>query len=216
VQSAVPGRSRDDAVDGWPGAFAAAVLVCTSPRATIRTIVATEPRRHVVPLVLMTGLAGLFAPERPQLFSPVGLVLVLLLAVPTVWIFGRIFASVGRFLGGTGDAVAVRAGMAWSGVPAILAFLVRLALLLVVGREALLDGFGARVTGLFNGFIGLWVWALDVIMLSEVHRFSLGRALLTTFLGSLVFALPVVLLVAIGVASAMLGLDVAPGLLRLN
>jgi hypothetical protein len=198
--------AREERVNAtWPGALAAAVLVCTRPRATIRAIVDSDPRRYVVPLVLLAALLGSVGPGRPRPWGTPVAVLLSAVAVPVVYGLGWTFAVVGRWLGGRGDAAAVRAALAWSQVPAIFAFLVRLALLVAFGPEALEAGFLARVVQEFTHLATLWVWGLGIVTVAEVHRFSLVRAFVTTCLGSLVFALPVALAIAVATAVAMLG-----------
>lgn len=199
--------------DSWPGTLAAVVHVCTRPRETIRAIVDSRPRRHVVPLVLLAGWASVLGPGVPQPWGVAGDVVFPLLGVPVVWGLGWAYAWVGRLLGGTGDAVAVRAALAWSGVPAILAFVVYVVLVAVAGADAAGDGFVGRVAERFTALAGLWVWLLGVIMLAEVHRFSLARALATSVLGSIAFTVPVVLLLALAVVVGILFFDLAPRVL---
>ena len=197
-----------EADDRWPGTLAAAVLVCTSPRATIRAIVASAPRRHVVPLLLLAGFAGVLGPDRAQPFGVAGAVLLPFAAVPVVWGLGCAMAWVGRRLGGRADAVAVRAVLAWSGVPAILALGVRLVLVAALGAEAVADGFVARWNEVFAGLVGIWVWGLNLVLLAEVNGFSLVRAFATSLLGSLAFALPIVLVVTAALLLAAFGVEV--------
>jgi hypothetical protein len=163
----------------------------------MRAILDSDPRRHVIPLLLLSGLAASVAPQPYQPWGIVGAIALAVVGVPIVWVIALAFAWSGRLLGGTGDAVAVRAAIAWARMPAILAAILRLALLATFGRDALDDGFLGGVASRFLDLADLWVLALGLITLAEAHRFSVIRAFGASVLGSLLFVLPLAIAVLI-------------------
>jgi len=60
----------------------------------------------------------------------------------------------------------------------------------------------------FAGLVGIWVWGLNLVLLAEVNGFSLVRAFATSLLGSLAFALPIVLVVTAALLLAAFGVEV--------
>jgi len=111
----------------------------------------------------------------------------------------------GRALGGVGNALTLRAALAWSGVPQICLYAVTLLTLAGTGIwQALVPsmpapngsvGAAANPFTLMNGveaIISIWSFILMLQCVGEVHRFSAWRAM-----GA--FALPGVILGAIAI-----------------
>lgn len=171
------------------------------PRATIRAIVDTDPRRFVIGLAWFGGaLAGLNSqvmlasvdlpsnlPHLPR-FGPFGIAMVALfsglLSVASVYGLGALYRWAGAILGGTATAVEVRAAMVWAQVPELY--------LMVVVILATVLGFNTPTvppsTSLFSvveSIVGVWVFVISLKCLGEVHRFSAWRALGAILLGIL-------------------------------
>jgi hypothetical protein len=168
----------------------------------MRAIIDSDPRRHVVPLVLLSGLAGGLGPDHPA-WGILGTIALAVAGLPVVWMLGFVLARAGRLLGGTGDAVAVRAAIAWAGVPGILGTLVWLTVVAAFGRATLADEFAGRVAVRFSRLADVWVMVLGLVTLAEAHRFSVVRAFGTTVLGTLVLVVPLVIAVLIVVSTGL-------------
>jgi len=115
----------------------------------------------------------------------------------------------GRALGGVGNAITVRAALAWSGVPQICLSVVTLLMTVGSGISQTLmpsmpaangsAGAAASPFTLMNGLeaiISVWSFILMLQCVGEVHRFSAWRAL-----GA--FVLPGVILSAIAILIKM-------------
>jgi Yip1 domain len=174
------------------------------PRATIRAIVDTDPRKFVLGLAWFAGaLAGLNSqvmlatadlpsnfPHLPH-FGPFGVAMVAmfsgLLSVASIYGLGALYRWAGAILGGTATAAEVRAAIVWSQVPELY--------LMVVIIIATVLGFNTPTippsTSLFSiveSVVGIWVFVISLKCLGEVHHFSAWRALGAILLGVLAMA----------------------------
>lgn len=186
--------SDDVWVDSW-------FSIWYRPRATIRAIVDTDPRKFVFGLAWFGGaLAGLNShvmlasvdlpsnlPHLPR-FGPFGIAMVALfsglLSAASVYGLGALYRWAGAILGGTATAVEVRAAIVWAQVPEFY--------LMVVIIIATVLGFNTPTvppsTSLFSvveSIVGIWVFVISLKCLGEVHRFSAWRALGAILLGVL-------------------------------
>lgn len=192
------------------------LTIWVRPRATMRRILDADPRRRVIALMLAAAVVGALniatEPSIPALLHvPAGALLAAALVVLPAWaivglyLFGFLLAVTGRWLEGTGDAVAVRGALGWSRVPLIWGGL------LIVPRFVLFGGLGGDPAALvespgaalLQGSLGtlefvLVIWAFVVMLkcLAEAHRFSAWRALgaliLSSMIVSALFLAPVV------------------------
>jgi len=167
-----PEAAREDMTSGatpW-------VLICTQPRATIRALVDAGPGGAIVPVLgALGGLAGAFMergiPSTPRLIlAPVaGLVL--------LYVNAALLRLTGSWLDGRATTPEVRAALAWSQVPTILAFACKLPVIAVLGPELFAEGFAADVWAIFAILVSSWVSVLTLSCVAEVHRVSLWRGL---------------------------------------
>ncbi len=184
------------------------------PRATIRAIVDTDPRKFVLGLAWFAGaLAGLNSqvmlatvdlpsnlPHFPR-FGSFGIAFIALfsglLSVAGVYGLGALYRWAGAILGGTATSVEVRAAIVWSQVPELY--------LMVVVIIATVLGFNTPTvppsTSLFSiveSIVGFWVFVISLKCLGEVHHFSAWRAL-----GAILLGVLAMFGIAIGVIAAI-------------
>ena len=192
---------QKSAFPDWPWA-----TILFQPRKTIRAIVDSDPRRHVIPLMIAAGIAqGLANAGEERLGASLGLAAVLLLAVIlgalgglAAWaIGGAIYTWTGNLLGGEAERDDVRAAMAWSAVPLILSLILLLPMLALYGNE-LFTAQTPRIDanplpfvlyGLVETGLALWWYFLFWKCYAEVCDLSLGRAFVAAILPSLVLML---------------------------
>jgi hypothetical protein len=207
------------------------VHIWTRPRAVVRSIVRTDPLRGSWFLPLLSGLLqgiffGLVAAARAEeqfgfnhaLVLPFGLALGVVFAPLLSVLFLNLNALLvqwtGEWLGGRGDFVTVRAGLAWALVPGVWAALLWLPRLALLGGQAFLTEplnlEGDIATGAFLTFLGLCqivigVWACAILCkcIGEAHGFSAWRGLWAQVLALLIPAIAVGLLAAAGLAIFM-------------
>ena len=179
--------------------------VLIRPAETMRDVLAGE-RRYVLPLAILASISA-YLSDRPPL-RPLLLLFNIAVFVAVFYIVAAIVDYAGKFLGGTGTARDVRAGVAWGLVPIICAIAYRLPLALLRPQSMLVDvgdgGFrfrDASTGGCAIAIIGLaaelivigWTLFVATHTVAEAHRFSWPRGLGTIAIAAVV---PVIVVLA--------------------
>ena len=192
--------------DGAGDSITPYLAIWTAPRATIRRIVDTDPKRNVIVLAAIGPAISTLASQWSAAFTnnanlsvlwplwvPVYVALSAAFGVISLYIGGAIWRWSGSLLGGVASSVEVRAAMAWSQVPGISAAIVLLiAVLLGVqiphptpGTLTQIDPEFYKVV-VIEGVLGIWGLVLSLKCIGEVHRFSAWRALAAILIPSLI------------------------------
>jgi hypothetical protein len=196
------------------------LTIWADPRATIRKIVATNPRRGVHATAVLTGALGflalsLFGRARMSLLFPPGVVLIgtivaAPLAVALVYAETLICLLSGWARGGNGAMVQVRAAVAWSWTPLVWISLIAIATLRFArvfrvvfesGRIALIYTPAGRFLAAATGILFAWSFFIGAKCLAEVHGFSVwkgAQAKLITVAVMLTGTLAAICLIAVG------------------
>jgi Yip1 domain len=205
------------------------IAIWMSPRETIREIVDRDPTYRVI---MLGALAGALTTLNSMLaatlgFTPIPLPASLVPFLPILTFaspfLGAAFGILGlyttalvmdwsgRALGGVGNALTVRAAVAWSGVPQICLSIVTLLILLGAGVwQALVPSMPApnvsveaaanpfTLTNGVEAIISIWSFILMLLCVGEVHRFSAWRTLSAFLLpGVILGAIAIVLKIAL-------------------
>jgi len=205
------------------GSITSFVTIWSSPRATIRRIVDTDPTRNVIALAAVGPAIGALAGQWSKalgnaanlsvlwpVWVAVSVAIQAALGVLMLFVMGAVFKWSGSLLGGVASRVEVRAALAWSQVPAIAAEIVLLiAVLMGVPMPHADPGTLPQIDPAFykvmvvEGLLGIWGLVVSLKCMGEVHRFSAWRALVAILIP------PLIALVAIGfivfVASRLTG-----------
>ncbi|HVN27787.1 MAG TPA: YIP1 family protein [Candidatus Binataceae bacterium] len=175
--------------------------IWTRPRATIRRIVDTDVRYQVTFLAILSGaliwLERRWSNPSPAAAFPILVVIAVsvgaLFGLLELYINGILFKWAGAALGGVGTYAEVRAALAWSRVPIIVAVAIGV-LAILLGAHGPTLGSGAADSSasvtLLHAVLVLWGFVVMLKCIGEVHRFSAWRAL-----GSMLLLLAVVLFV---------------------
>ena len=163
------------------------MTIWLSPRRTIDGVLATRPRHLVWSLASLGAIASFY----DQLLS-LGLTSQLLdwrillgfvvasaaFGVASLYLGALVLSWIGKLLDGSASALELRAVLAWSTVPTIVAptiILVLLAVLRVSAGESVHEGVG------FSGLLfaifticGFWSLTIQLFMLSRTERFGIG------------------------------------------
>jgi len=186
--------------------------IWTRPRATIRRIVETDVRYQVTFLAILSGaliwLERRWSNPSPAAAFPILVVIAViigaLLGIVELYINGILLKWAGAALGGVGTYAEVRAALAWSRVPVIVAMSIGiLAILLGTHGPQLggaVSGSGASVT-LLHAVLVLWGFVVMLKCLGEVHRFSAWRALGAMLL--LIFSIMLVVIAVVVIFGGM-------------
>ena len=199
-----------DAGDIWVEAWLA---IWVRPRATMRRIVDTDPRKFAVGIAFVAGAlamlnirSGMFGAPMPRMhlrmppIGPFSLALTALfmggVSVALLYAFGALYRWSGAMLGGTADAVKVRAALAWSQVPGIYLTIVGI----IAAALGTVPAASARSSthsplALLDGGVAIWAFVISLKCLGEAHGFSAWRAL-----GAILLGLLAILIVVFGVA----------------
>jgi len=177
--------------------------IWTRPRATIRRIVDTDVRYQVTFLAILSGaliwLERRWSNPSPAAAFPILVVIAVsvgaLFGLLELYINGILFKWAGAALGGVGTYAEVRAALAWSRVPIIVAVAIGV-LAILLGAHGPTLGSGAADSSasvtLLHAVLVLWGFVVMLKCIGEVHRFSAWRAL-----GSMLLLLAVVLFVVL-------------------
>jgi hypothetical protein len=163
--------------------------IWTRPRATIRRIVDIDVGYQVTFLAILSG-ALIWLERRwsnPSTAAAFPMLVVFAVIVGAVagiielYVNGALLKWAGSALGGVGSYAEVRAALAWSRVPIIVAVSIGvLAILLGTGSPMLGDeDFSSPGTSILfvHGALVLWGFVVMLKCIGEVHRFSVWRAL---------------------------------------
>ena len=182
------------------------------PRATIRRIVDSDPTRNVLALaaigpainsLISQWSAVINGTAHPSVLWPLwvafSVAIQAVFGILFLYIFGAVFRWSGSLLGGTATSMEVRAALAWSQVPAIVAEIILLFALFAgvpmpkvfPGRLPLIDPAFYKVM-VVEGALGIWGFIVSLKCVGEVHRFSAWRAFLAILIP------PIILLVVLG------------------
>jgi hypothetical protein len=199
------------------------------PRATMRQILDTNPGRLVHVLAILGGVVEVMRAHLPS--PPFALDLGPMIALKAIlgaiagifalYLWSILLWMTGRWLGGQGGFVAVRAAVAWSNVPLIWTTLLWLPLLAYLGVEAfnfdpqtILEEPAGLLLMIPLGLMALaaGIWWLVILMkcLGEAHRFSAWHAFGASLIACIIFAIPVIMLVV--AAASIIGLAGLSGL----
>lgn len=195
------------------------VTIWTSPRATIRRIVDTDPRRQAVFVMWLAGMLSAlnstlvaYADRVPGPFSEpnplLSAVLVILggfVSILMLYVFGSLFRWSGGVLGGTAETVEVRAALAWSEIPAI--YLATVGIALTLFGYDLKPGLGHWLSPYHLVAVAVAIWGSVIWLkcLGEVHHFSAWRALAAALLGTIVALVAVLGFLAVCFLAAKFG-----------
>ena len=177
--------------------------IWTRPRATIRRIVETDVRYQVTALAILSGaliwLERRWSNPSPAPAFPMLVVMAVvvgaILGVIELYVNGALLKWAGSALGGVGSYAEVRAALAWSRVPVIIAVAIGI-LAILLGTDGPMLGENGEITNsgasllLLHGFLVVWGFVVMLKCVGEVHRFSAWRAL-----GSILLILVVVVLI---------------------
>lgn len=194
-------------IDAWKS-------ICLNPKTTIRWIVDNEPRKHLLRLLALGGIAHALsyasAMNLGDMMSIGDILALCLLAGPlsgfvALSLGGWVLNWIAKRMGGVASLHETRMAMAWSWVP-IIYLLPLWGIKYILFREELFQADKSflqsqtllnTLYGLF-GFVDFVVSILGLYILfsalAEVNRFSVWRALGSYLLMSLAFTLPVLLL----------------------
>jgi hypothetical protein len=191
--------------------------IWTRPRATIRRIADTDVRYHVTFLAILSGaliwLERRWSNPSPAAAFPMLVVLAVIVGamagILELYINGALLKWAGAALGGVGSYAEVRAALAWSRVPVIVAVAIGILAILLGTDGPMLGGpeisnSGASVT-LLHAVLVLWGFIVMLKCVGEVHRFSAWRALgsILLLVATILFVLVALIVIFGGVGKLM-------------
>jgi hypothetical protein len=188
------------------------LTIWTAPRATIRRIVDTDPKRNVIALAATGSAIGALAGQWSKamqnnanlsvlwpLWVAFSVAIQAALGVLFLFILGAVFKWSGSLIGGVASRVEVRAALAWSQVIGIVAEIVLLiSVLMGIPIPHQTPGTIPQIDPAFykvlfvEGILAFWGFIVSLKCVGEVHRFSAWRALAAMLIP------PLIALVGIG------------------
>jgi hypothetical protein len=178
--------------------------IWTKPRATMRQILDTDPKRHVIVLGMAAAVATALdrastksLGDKYQLHLILGIPILLspLTGLIYVYLYGALLRWTGKWIGGRGTAEGMRAAVAWPHVVTAWVLPLWVPQLLIYGRELFttetpkIDANPFPLLGLFVLELVATAWFIVVFLkcVGEAQGFSAWRSL-----GNVVISLAVV------------------------
>lgn len=180
----------------------------TRPRATIQSIVDTNPEKHVLLLASISGVSRALdkasfnnladtAPLSMVFVSAMGGVVS---GVVGLYICGFLLRHSARWIGGSANAEKTRAAIAWSNVPIAWGMLIWVPQLMLFGRELFsastprMDASPFAALGLGTLELGVGVWAMILFFKSigQVNGFSAWRGLGSFLIAVALVVVPII------------------------
>jgi hypothetical protein len=182
-------------VNPWTGMW-------VRPRETIRAIVEFNPRYLFFLLCFIYGFPmmlqvaqNLSLGDRYPLAGIVigGLILAVIAGAVMINVAGALFYWTGKWIGGTGSFLNVRAAVAWSNVPSLINALIWIVLMWEFGSRIFMKQFvntpfvGGELaviffTSIIQVIIAIWAFIMLLKSLGEVQGFSAWKALLNVLI----------------------------------
>jgi hypothetical protein len=162
----------------------------THPGRTIRAIVRTNPTYCVLSLALVNALDTLFYSAHffslEEKISPLFLLMGIFLVSPFlgwVWLYysGWVLYWTGVWFGGKASQLDLRAALAWSKIPSVLALVLWISLFLFHNKLSLGESSVVFIN-LIIFILGIWSLVLLVEAVRELQAFSLSRSILVVIL----------------------------------
>lgn len=186
------------------------------PRKTIRYILDTDPEKHVTLIAMLLGILTAFDKASDQALADtypgpfwslivLCVVIGLLFGPIRLYIYAVVFKWVGSLFGGVATRQEMKTTFAWSFFPMLFALPIWFLIIRMLGRDLFSETGTLIDTNPLIAFIFLicyvalfllnfWAVILLVINLSEAHRFSIWKGILTFLLPRLVIIIPAVLI----------------------
>jgi len=195
--------------------YSSLLTIWVKPRDTIRQIVNIDPRFLVI---LMTAIAGFgqaidraSSRDAGDVLNLLEIMIICSIGGPlsgifSLYISGALFRWTGSWFGGQASTEEIRAAIAWSTVPAIIAYITWIPLIGVAGLEMftsytprinanpILALFILAIVGV-QIILAIWAIVLYINCMSEVQIFSAWKAIASIILGGLIIVIPITLIV---------------------
>lgn len=169
-------------------------FIWVKPRSTIRAIIDSDPEKYVLFLAILAGIVRVLDQTSERGYGdilPFAAVLILSVlfggaaGLISLFISGAVFRWTGSWFGGRASSKEVRAAVAWSSIPSISMLLIWVLLIAVYGKEMFtsvtptIDNspYILLCSALPSLVLILWAFILLLLTISEVHRFSIWKAL---------------------------------------
>lgn len=161
------------------------------PRQTIRRIVDVDPQYHANLLIALAGIAeSLDRASTRNMGDKVPFAVVLGsaliigpgMALIGAWIYSHLIRIAGNWMGGRGVYYEIKAAVAWSSLPTVLALVLWIPLVMLVGKEMFTEempsltgniSLSITLVGLSIGqlVLGLWAFVLLCNSIAEVQEY---------------------------------------------
>ncbi|HLX05951.1 MAG TPA: YIP1 family protein [Candidatus Binatus sp.] len=188
--------------NGAGGSITPFFTIWTEPRATIRRVVETDPKRYVIALAAIGPAVSALANQWSKAIDnnanlsvlwPLEVALAVafgaVIGIVSLYISGAILRWSGGLIGGVASQVEMRAALAWAQVPAIAAEVI---LLMAVLQGIAIPHLSAAAAlqidpafykvGVVEAILTVWGSIVGIYCIAEVHRFSAWRAFCATLI----------------------------------
>ncbi|HMR82813.1 MAG TPA: Yip1 family protein [Niabella sp.] len=188
--------------------------IWSSPRAVFKYIIAQNYDRYVTALLMLSGISRAFdraavrnLGDKMSLWGIVAICIIL--GGLFGWVYYYIYAAMinwtGKWLKGLGDTKSILRVMAYAMIPSIVALLFFIPQVAIYGIEMFKNKGDITGAGLISNILvygsvfielvlGVWTIVLFITGISEVQKFSIGKAILNVLLPIFIIFLPLLIL----------------------
>lgn len=189
--------------------------IWTSPRQVFKFINDNEYDKHATVLLILAGISSAFdraimkdMGDQMSLVSIValGVVFGAIFGWVTYYIYAALISWTGGWLAGRGNTSAILRVLAYAMLPSIIALIFLIPQIVIYGDEifkaegdivsaGLLSNIIVYGSMIFEVIMGLLTLIFVVVGISEVQKFSIGKAFLNSLLPVIIFAIPILVII---------------------
>lgn len=166
--------------------------IWTEPRKTMRSILETNPNRHIIWLAILSGILGgatlaLANWMPPRNFSNyriailgIAIIVGAIAGILMLYFSGWLITLTGSWLGGKGNFTQVKSAIGWGNYPNIVSHLVSLIQLIFFSH------YWLQIVLVLIGFaIAIWAFIVSMKLIGEAHQFSAWKSILALVIGAI-------------------------------
>jgi len=178
------------------------VSIWVKPRATLKSILDSDPLRTIIPLSIVSGVVSAISwlgflwtrfpyqkEYRLALFALALLIVGGLFGLLNLYLGGWLYRITGSWLGGKGEYRAVKCAVGWSAYPFIMSGILGI-LSYIFYHYPLLS----LLFGVLNLIVLIWAFILFLHLIGEAHQFSAWKALVAILIGAVLIFIAAILI----------------------
>lgn len=191
--------------------------IWASPRQVFKYINDNHYDKYVTILLVLSGISRSFERasmknmgDKMSLWAILGICIILggLLGWISYYIYAALINWTGKWLKGQGDTSSILRILSYAMIPSIISLIFLIPQIGIYGVEIFKEDGDITSAGLFSNILvygslvlefilGIWTIVFCVVGVSEVQKLTIGKSILNLLLPSIVFMVPILIIVLI-------------------